>query len=488
VGQANPLPKILFMPDESLPKERQRAVAQTMSILRRFAKVEFLDGHTHQRDVLRRIEKLHFDLLLVPWHRYLKWNKVDGHLGLTRDSGTAFAGYFGDAIDAGAIEEISSRIRMILLDFYQLRSQELNRIILALAQDTWRSGIRPLVDFGTKIYSESWYGHLQRDTRSDVILKLPEVVEGDWVARRNSIRICLSALWSLVYEEGPGKGTFIQAMSGVAPRAYFQLGASAQALFLRLCYSKPSWNSVDVLKAFWPGTQAPSSSSQLLLRFADFVRVHTITEQKELEVVVGFWKSAPAEKDFHQLRTIWVGPLSERLVQDIPYESPGPQAPHLVALPTPELENPGTAKKDAITVRAGAKPQPMVEASVTNVRQLMQEIESQKKRIDELKAGGVGSPHTFKIPEAENLIEAFHERFFEAQYQIRQFQLEIMAIQDGEGGANQPPEKINDLKRRMQELAEREKGWIESLGKILHEVKKNRQGPKASALGGGEKR
>ncbi len=66
------------------------------------------------------------------------------------------------------------------------------------------------------------------------------------------------------------------------------------------------------------------------------------------------------------------------------------------------------------------------------------------------------------------MIEAFQERYFDARFQIRQLELEIVAMEK-KGGT---PEEITNIRQKMEALANREQAWIKKLAGTLDMYKK----------------
>jgi hypothetical protein len=329
----------------------------------------------------------------------------------------------------------------------------------------------------------------------DQVLALAEISKSDWIARATSVRIALSALWSLVYEEGPGKSEFAQTITGSSPKAYFQVAADKNALLLRLCYTMSSWSPKDTLAHFWPDAKALASPAQLLLRYCDFTRVHIVSETNDVEIVAGFLASKPSEKTPNEVRTFWVEPLAPNLISEIPFEAPGPDAPQLKPLsatagispqkaarnletefgsspsqsqsedtddtiPAGDPTNPPAHSKDRFLIRAAKK-----------IQELKALLLDRDQTIRELRSGGVGTSKPLPPPDAEALLEAFQGKYFEAKYQIRQIELKIVEMETQ--GAT--PAEVQALKMRMAELAAREREWIKTLAATidtLREAKK----------------
>ena len=95
----------------------------------------------------------------------------------------------------------TGHLRQIILDFAHLNPHELLILVRSLVDENSRSGLKPLLEPNTTIYCESWYGGQGQGNRIDHVLGLYEVSRSTWLKRSSAIRIVLSALWSLVYEE-----------------------------------------------------------------------------------------------------------------------------------------------------------------------------------------------------------------------------------------------------------------------------------------------
>jgi flagellar capping protein FliD len=207
--------------------------------------------------------------------------------------------------------------------------------------DTQRSGLTPLLESRTAIYTDNWFSAVGHGDRVERLFALPELERNTWKKRTNAIRIALGAFWSLVYEEGHAKSEAMHRQNLQHPKASFQLGSDLSVLAFRLCYPLSGKGAKDVLSYFWPSSAQPTHPVQLLHRYCDFVRVHLISETNDIEIVAGFFPSAPAEKAFGQLHTLWIEPISARTVSEIPYELPSPQNPLLTSFPLTGAESIG---------------------------------------------------------------------------------------------------------------------------------------------------
>jgi hypothetical protein len=91
--------------------------------------------------------------------------------------------------------------------------------------------------------------------------------------------------------------------------------------------------------------------------------------------------------------------------------------------------------------------------------ELKQKVLEKEDTIRELRSGGVGTAPPIPPADAEALLEAFQNRYFEAKFQIRQFELEIEALESKKAS----PQEINTLRLKMEALLNREKAWIKKL-------------------------
>jgi hypothetical protein len=462
-------PLILFLIDDRVSHERVAILTRTLQSLKKQFNIEILQGNeTTEDQLIQKIEKQRTQLVFLPLHRYQNWIRVEGYFGINRTSGPTVAGYFCEPILFHQFSDPTGQTRRIILDFSILSVPELTVLIRSLLIDTQRSGLKPLLNPNSLLYCESWYSSQGHGTRTDHILNLPEIAKTEWIKRSNSIRILLSALWSLVYEEGPGKVAIPQGSAARTAKAYFQIGADETCLALRLYYYVlPHCSPTEAVKRFWPDRASPISTSQLLLKYSDFLRIHTIHETSDLEVVIGLFNSAPSEKGFETAHSIWIEPLSAKLIVETPYEAPGPNQPQLRALPSvsatdtkPRLVADDKAPSDSAKERA-------ILDATTKIKELRQKVQERDDAIRELKAGGVGTAQPLPPADTEGLLEAFQQRYFEAKYQIRQFELQIIELE----GRKAAPQEIQTLRLKMEALQNREKAWIKKLLLTLESYK-----------------
>jgi hypothetical protein len=469
---------IAFVVDDRLSREKGAILTRVVNSMRAYARVDLIRGSLTEEELIRKLEAQTYSLVLAPWYRYLAWSRVEAFYGLTRTSGPTFAGYHCEPLMPYEMGEEADHLRAIVLDFSAGGTQEIGVLVRALMQDTRRAGIRPLLEASTPVYCENWSVSQGLGHRMDAILQLPDIAHTEWAKRGGAIRILLSALWSLVYEEGPGKSEFNQAISATHPRAYFALGADRGALALRLCYSMPC-SPKDVLRMFWPSGKAPASPAQLLFRYADLLRVHSVAGTQDLEVVAALLPGAGSQSFHGHVQNLWLEPIAANLVKEVPFELPSPEAKWLKALPAPVAPAaPGdaaaaqtAAKKEAEPTAERFKDRFIFEAAV-KIRKLKAQLAERDELIRELKAGGVGVPAPLPPPDAESLLEAFQDRYFEARHLIRKFEDEIAALEAKPGGATSAA--ATALKQKMDVLAAREASWLRKISATLEEFRRAR--------------
>ena len=474
--------RIIWLVDDRMPKEASIALTRSLNYLKSKFSITTLKASEYKEEALLfRLKAEPADLILVPLKEYLLWEKVDNALGANRTKGPIFAGYFCENIDIKILETQKSNHRRIVLDFKHLLPAEVLLILRTMLNETHRSGIRPFLKPDTPIYCENWYPEQGLGTRLDNILKLPELSKGHWQSRASSLRILLSGLWGLIYEDGPGKSHEGQGV-GSSPVAYFQIAADEQCIALRLMYEGGSKGSAqETLKLFTPGTVNATRGRQLSGHYSDFMRVHSIVELAMVEVSLFLFPSASVEKDADHLHSHWIDPINDQLVIERPFHGPSPLEPRLRALPSVETTMPRLKAIETLSnLRTEKTTKRLLTEATQQINALKAKIKEQGDKITELRSGGIGAPSTPSIPEPEDLLEAFQERYFDARFQIRQFELQIEKLEKEGGKAYD----IEVLKFKMEALANRERAWIRKLMTTLENYRnsiKESKGPKSGS-------
>jgi hypothetical protein len=388
---------------------------RALNALRSKYEVVLFRGDIEEDEFLRAIAQRKFVLVLAPWYRYLAWSKVEGFYGVSRTSGPEFAGYYADTLMPYEVAEGTDYQRAILLDFAALETGEILRILESLIDETKRSGILPLSNEKAKVHNTAWYAGETVGFKIDEILRLPEMTQEPWADRTTAIRIAILSLWSLVFESRGKIEANIQPSKD--PKAYFQFTADDKGLFLRLCYSARNRSSPkEMIKRFWPHQKDPYSPGQLLLNYTDFVRVHVIADTQDIEIVAALFPSAPSVRYPQGLHTLWIEPLSNTLVREIPSQTKSEGSgtlPHEVA----GLSSAGES-------REGAKDRYILSAA-TKIRELKRELDEKNQMIRELRSGGIGTAAPIPTPEPETLLHNFQEKAAEMRLEIEKLEVQV---------------------------------------------------------------
>lgn len=440
-----------FVTDPTLSREKTQIALRAVNALRSYADVRYYPGNLTEEDLVQRVSKESFDLLLVPWHNYLRYQKLEAHFGLTRMHGPTVVGYFAEDLSPNELQEEDHNFRAILVDLNRLATEEAATIIKSLLRDSTRWGLKPLLQPANFLHYETWNAQVGLGFRIDSILELNEIASSHWSKRSNTIRILTSALWSLIFDNGPGKADRGKMGSEKPPRGYFEVSADSHGLGLRLCYVEPGWKVKDVLHQFWPGALTPSTAGQILLQYADFVRVHVDPENSEIEVTVMLYPSAPAERANDSLRTLWIEPLSHLTRLERFTESPETQE---------HYHKPLITNHDLIG-RAAEK-----------IDRLKKEITDKTGEIQNLKSKGNVSENIFIYPAGLNgdqLLELFNRRVTESKMKIKSLQSQISMLRKDK---NEDRLEATRLMQEIRELAAAQKSWIAKISETVENYQK----------------
>ncbi|MEK6580029.1 MAG: hypothetical protein AABZ55_12440, partial [Bdellovibrionota bacterium] len=431
---------VAFVIDERLSREKRSILSRIVTGLKNFADLEILQSGMTEDQMLEKLKANEYSLVLLPSYRYQAWHKVEAFFGISRTSGPTVAGYFCEPLKVQEIGEPNDAQRLVLLDFAYTSTQEALALIRALIIEDNRSGLKPLLNPDSPIFCEHWFSAMGQGFRFETVLNLPRVIESDWLKRANALRICMNAFWSLIYDEGPGKADFGVATTTKTARAYFQIGVDPQCLVMRLVYGMVTKGTPrEVLNQFWYRPQNPTLAAQLLLQYADFVRVHAIPQSSDIEVVVGFLKSAPAEKAPGMVHTLWVDPILASLVKEVPFENPGPQSTQLQHLPSEPLERKPQKPEDHS--KQDAAKAKFIQVAAEQIRKLKLEIDEKEKQIREMRSGGITTAQPIPAPEIEDLLDSFQERYYQAKVQISELRSQIADFE----ARGAPPHEIEKV-------------------------------------------
>jgi len=457
------LGKILFIHDESIMSTHfKRKINRVLRLLAKGYKLIQLPSNATEQDALNIINDGGFSMVLAPWQKYLKWRKVEAFFGVTRNKGPLFMGYFSAPIYP---QEIPSTLirdhRALLIDFYYLTIGEILQILLCMLNEEKRTGIKPFFNRKTTIYCETWYSSQGQGQRSEMILKLPRVIGSRWNNRSNAIRIVLNSLWSLIYEEGPGKGDFIQNIASKTPRAYFQIGVDHRFLVFRLCFAMSNWTLDDALHGFWPDSEKPLKSSKLLTKYADFLRIHKINDTSgDVEITIGFFRSNSIERAHSNVHSLWIDPVSSSIVHELPFPSEDNPDPYLKPLPNISLIN--LEGETLASKNARAKDRYIERLSIEN-RELKTLLHTKEEVIREMRKGGIQSNNPLNRTSESTLLKALKEKYILGKKQIFDIKKEI----DSADKKKISPSRLYELDQILNSLIAEEKMWIKEISEVL---------------------
>ncbi len=448
---------LLFVLDERLSREKAQILMRNINGLRKLAQVELIKGSTTQEALLQKLKEKPYSAVIVPWYRYLNWTKVDASLGLTRQTGAIFAGYFADQLLPYELEEIEPGFqRTILLDFNNLAQHELAMILGSLIHEQNRGGVLPLLLKETPVFYESWFANQGMGFRLDQILRIPGIERPEWSRRISAIRLCVSALWSLIYEEGPGKSELSNAININIPNAYFQAAVDERCLALRICFTHKGWTPRDCVSAFWPNSKRPSGASQILLRHADLVRVHPLGDNGQIELTVLFLPSSVAENFNTEVHTLWIDPLSPSLLAEKPYSEAGPQQLRLRALP--EIPQIDPQRQGLVEQQLKQRDRLLADAAAV-IKRMKREMADRDEMIQELRSGGVGGGNRLEPPDAEALLIAFEDRLGDSRYRILALETELLEAE----GSGSDLTLLETLRKKIEIQQAKEQAWLRTI-------------------------
>jgi hypothetical protein len=441
-----------FITDPTLSRERTQIALRAVSQLRETADVRFLPGNLEEDELLARIRTESFDLLLAPWHLYLHYQKIEAHFGLARLGGPTMVGYFAEDLSPAELSEEDHHFRAILIDLNRLASKESGEILKLFLRDSTRWGIKPLLMPSTLVHYETWSAQVGLGFRMDTVLGLSEISNTNWKHRMNSIRMLITALWSLVFDHGPGRRDGLKNHNEREARAYFEFGADSTALVFRLCYHEPGWKVKDVLHQFWPGALSPSHAGQIIGQFADLLRVHVDPETSEIEVTAVLYPSAPSERAADIIKSIWIEPLSGPTRLERFYES------------DVTLE---TYHRPLITHHE------LIGNAVEKIDELKSILRKKEEMIKELTSKGNITETVFVYPNGrdnDQILQLFGKKAQESRTRVQSLHEQLNSLQADHG---HDENRAQRLIREIKDLALLQKNWVIKLKSLIEAIQEN---------------
>lgn len=435
-----------FVTDPCLSREKTQIALRALNSLRNFAEVRYYPGTLTEDELGERVKHETLDLLMVPWHAYLHYQKIEAQFGLTRTHGPTMVGYFAEDVSPFEIQEEDHHFRAILVDLNRLSTAEASTILRSLLRDSTRWGLRPLMQPATALHFESWTAQVGLGFRIDTVLSLNEIANSHWAKRANAVRVVMSALWSLIFDNGPGKADRGRSGADRTSRAYFEIGVDAHCLGFRLCYSEPGWKVKDVLHQFWPGALTPSAAGQILFQYSDLLRIHVDPDSSEIEIVCALFPSGPSERATDILHTLWIEPLSNMTRLERFSESP---------------ETEEHFHKALVTHHA------LIGNAAERIDDLKRQVDARDKEIDELRSKGTTKENIFIYPsglDGDQLIDLVNRRLTEIKAKIKSANSQFQSLRQDR---DEDLKEAGRLAKEIRELGAQQKSWVARLTEIV---------------------
>lgn len=422
---------VLFLLDERLPHERARVLTLTINALRTVFQVQTVSGGANEEVFLTQLAQKSYDIVLVPWYRYLAWHQVQAKI-LQSGAETSFCSYSAGSLFPYELGEFGGNSRFIHIDLCHLQQTEILQTLKLLAQNNSKSGLTPLLTNPRGYYFESWTKADSLGQKLDSISAIPDFKEEPWKSRLSAIQLSTQAVWNwmLMYKN-------TASTEWTASR--FELAIHEKVLCLRFCFSARGLASKDGVRWFWPNSQVLGSPSEVLLKYCDFVRVHPLLDQEKIELTLCFFPSAPSIKASQEMHTLWVEPVHSSTITEPMVAEGAPAFNEFKKLPVVQ----GTTVQQS---EAGVD----FSAQIWTLKKAIMEKD---EIIHDLRSGGVSLPPPLAPPETEELIDALGERFLELQLEL--------------GSLSQDPPKNDQIKRKLELLREKEALWKTKLLSVL---------------------
>lgn len=448
--------RIGFVTDPSLSRERTQIALRVMHQLRNTAEIRYFPGNLTESELVDRLADANLDLLLMPWHMYLKSTKVEAFFGLSRTQGPNVIGWFAEDIPMGELQEEDHHFRAMLIDLRRLEVEESGAILISMLRDSTKWGLSHFLNANSQIHYETWSSKVGLGFRLDAVLEIPEIKHFHWSKRSNAIRTLVTGLWSVLFEHGPGRRDSGKPASEVPNRGYFEVAANQFTLGLRLCYTEPQWKIKDVLHQFWPRSVAPSQPSQILMQYSDLLRVHVDPETNEVEICAFLFSSAPSERSFDSLRSLWVEPLTGLTRLERTEESPF---------------------VDEQKYRPLVTHHELIGNAAQKIEQLNKTITTQDAEIESLRKKGSAKENILIYPgglDGAQLVEILQRRMLELKAKIRSGRQQFSLIRGTQSDEYWEAQKIvQDLreaeakyKSQMTKICEMARAYLDSKGEV----------------------
>ncbi len=298
--------KVAFFMDERLPHDRKAQFAKLISILKPKYHFEVISSRMSEIDFIDHLKSHSYDLILMPWYRYLSWKKLETHFGALRFEGPTVAGYFADAVLPMELAQMPSYHRLILLDFYRLSPFEIEVVIQAMLFQDQKAGFRGILPQSTPVFYQNWFHHDQISARCvDAILNTTLLRSKRWSDRQIQLRFFLNALWSLTFA-----GKAVQKKTDSVVEVEF--AEFSKRLAIKYVAENPDLTLKEMMTKVWPPDHHRDQAVQGIIQYSDFLRIHHFPESHRIEITAFFFESSPAVTYPGEIRGFWIEPQKQK--------------------------------------------------------------------------------------------------------------------------------------------------------------------------------
>lgn len=379
-------PLIAWILDEKLDAEATKSALKMMAALKPIADITTFDGTLSQESIVEALEKTKFQLVMLPWYKYLAWKKVEAFFGLTRTSGPTVAAYTAETLDPKNFPDIPDYPRFYLFDLVRFSPNENLKLITPLLSNETRTGIQPLLKPNSTIHFFNWDGRERTSLMLEGWFELPEF-SGIYKDRKHAISSAFEGAKDLLF------GSSIST-SGM-PCVHF--GMDAETITVRIGVRLATAPNNQMIQTFWSKSKLPLSPLCTLSRYTDFFRAQWSSTPHQLDLTLVWTNSKPSERNTScQMRATWLEPVSADLSREEPLFIAKPEG---VYKALPEIILMMMAGEDT---NASSNP--------SKVQALQKQLLEKEQLIKDLKSGGASVPMKSSLPDEEALIEALKQR------------------------------------------------------------------------------
>lgn len=302
-------PKIAFIFDDRLSHDRKMVFSRVITILKAKYHFEVLSSSFTEKDLIDHLKEHEYAMILLPWHKYLSWKKIESHFGSMRLQGPTVAGYFADAVLPFELSHMPPFNRMILLDLYRFDQFEMEMVLGALIPPSKRSGFTGIFQKNTPIYFSDWFDYDSSSTRCiDAVMNSSLLHSSQWNQRAHSLRLSLTSLWSLCFSNR-------RSYPNNTPCAFLEIAEHHKCLVVKLAFESSELTLKNVMECLWPNGEKRHESISELKKHTDFLRVQFFPESHTIEITAFYMHEAPVIHFPGEVRGFWIEPLKNNFVQ-----------------------------------------------------------------------------------------------------------------------------------------------------------------------------